>query len=144
MQSTGHTSASRSHLEPYANENRDGDAASAQTLEHAPFKVEVELLQTVSHRAEHVAAEHLESFYVSLDDIRHRRYDGMIITGAPVELLDFKTVDYWPELCEIFSGQRPTSFRRSTSAGAPQAGIYYHYGVENTSSREKMIGRLCP
>ena len=71
-------------------------------LSNTPLQVEVDLLQTVSHRATHVPAEHLESFYVGLDDIRHKRYDGMIITGAPVELYDFETVDYWPELCEIF------------------------------------------
>ena len=63
-------------------------------LSNTPLQVEVDLLQTVSHRATHVPAEHLESFYVGLDDIRHKRYDGMIITGAPVELYDFETVDY--------------------------------------------------
>ncbi len=61
-------------------------------LSNTPLQVEVDLLQTVSHRATHVPAEHLESFYVGLDDIRHKRYDGMIITGAPVELYDFETV----------------------------------------------------
>ena len=109
-------------------------------LSNTPLQVEVELLQTVSHRAEHVAAEHLESFYVSLDDIRHRRYDGMIITGAPVELLDFKTVDYWPELCEIFEWAKSHVFSTLYICWGAQAGIYYHYGVEKYELDEKMSG----
>lgn len=109
-------------------------------LSNTPLQVEVELLQTVSHRAEHVAAEHLESFYVSLDDIRHRRYDGMIITGAPVELLDFKTVDYWPELCEIFEWAKTHVFSTLYICWGAQAGIYYHYGVEKYELEEKMSG----
>lgn len=109
-------------------------------LSNTPLQVEVKLLQTVSHRAEHVAAEHLESFYVSLDDIRHRRYDGMIITGAPVELLDFKTVDYWPELCEIFEWAKTHVFSTLYICWGAQAGIYYHYGVEKYELEEKMSG----
>ena len=94
----------------------------------------------MSHRAEHVAAEHLGSFYVSLDDIRHRRYDGMIITGAPVELLDFKTVDYWPELCEIFEWAKTHVFSTLYICWGAQACIYYHYGVEKYELEEKMSG----
>lgn len=109
-------------------------------LSNTPLQVEVELLQTVSHQAEHVAAEHLESFYVSLDDIRHKRYDGMIITGAPVELLDFKTVDYWPELCEIFEWAKTHVFSTLYICWGAQAGIYYHYGVEKYELPEKMSG----
>lgn len=109
-------------------------------LSNTPLQVEVELLQTVSHQAEHVAAEHLESFYVGLDDIRHKRYDGMIITGAPVELLDFKTVDYWPELCDIFEWAKTHVFSTLYICWGAQAGIYYHYGVEKHELSEKMSG----
>lgn len=109
-------------------------------LSNTPLQVEVDLLQTVSHRAKHVASEHLESFYVGLDDIRHKRYDGMIITGAPVELLDFKTVDYWPELCEIFEWAKTHVFSTLYICWGAQAGIFYHFGVDKHPLPEKMSG----
>lgn len=109
-------------------------------LSNTPLQVEVDLLQTVSHHAEHVTSEHLESFYVGLDDIRHKRYDGMIITGAPVELLDFKTVDYWPELCEIFEWAKSHVFSTLYICWGAQAGIFYHFGVDKHPLPEKMSG----
>ena len=111
-------------------------------LSNTPLQVEVELLQTVSHRAEHVAAEHLESFYVSLDDIRHRRYDGMIITGAPVELLDFKTVDYWPELCEIFEWAKTHVFSTLYICWGARRASTITTASKNTSSRRRCRASL--
>ena len=70
-------------------------------LSNTPLQVEVELLQTASHDAKNVTAEHLESFYTTFKEIRDQHFDGLIITGAPVELLDFESVDYWDELCEM-------------------------------------------
>ena len=70
-------------------------------LANTPLQIEVELLQTVSHQAKNVATEHLETFYTTFAEVRDKHYDGLIITGAPVELLDFEDVDYWDELCEI-------------------------------------------
>ena len=68
-------------------------------LSNTPLQIDVELLQVVSHDAKHTSEEHLESFYRTFDEIKNRRYDGMIITVAPVENLEFEDVDYWQELC---------------------------------------------
>lgn len=70
-------------------------------LSNTPLQVEVELLQTASHDSKNTAAEHLETFYTTFDAVRDEHFDGLIITGAPVERLEFEEVDYWPELCEI-------------------------------------------
>lgn len=70
-------------------------------LSNSPLQVDVELLQTVTHKAKNVSAEHLFKFYKTFDEVKGTRYDGMIITGAPVELMEFEQVDYWDELCEI-------------------------------------------
>ncbi len=73
----------------------------ARLLANTPIQVHMTLLQTMSHEATHVSAAHLEAFYKTFDEVKHNRYDGMIITGAPVETMDFEQVDYWAELCEI-------------------------------------------
>ena len=109
-------------------------------LSNTPLQVEVELLQTVSHRAEHVAAEHLESFYVSLDDIRHRRYDGMIITGAPVEQLPFEDVEYWQELCSIMDWSRTHVHSTLHICWGAQAALYHHYGIKKVPLEKKLFG----
>ena len=109
-------------------------------LSNTPLQVEVDLLQTVSHRATHVPAEHLESFYVGLDDIRHKRYDGMIITGAPVEKIDFEQVDYWQELCEIMDFSETNVYSTLHVCWGAQAGLYYHYGIRKQLLDQKMFG----
>ena len=73
----------------------------ARLLANTPLQVHMTLLQTASHAATHVSAAHLDAFYKTFDEVKNNRYDGMIITGAPVETMDFEQVDYWPELCEI-------------------------------------------
>lgn len=70
-------------------------------LSNTPLQIEVEFLRAISHEAKNTDSDHLESFYRSYDEIRNQRYDGMIITGAPVEHLPFEEVDYWPELCRL-------------------------------------------
>ena len=112
----------------------------ARLLGNTPLQVHLEFLYTQSHMATHVSAEHLFTFYKTFDEVRDRRYDGMIITGAPVELLDFKTVDYWPELCEIFEWAKTHVFSTLYICWGAQAGIYYHYGVEKYELEEKMSG----
>ncbi|MBQ5725141.1 MAG: homoserine O-succinyltransferase, partial [Clostridia bacterium] len=73
----------------------------ARLIGNTPLQVELELLQTATHKASHTSAEHMLAFYKTFDEVRHKKYDGMIITGAPVEQIPFEEVDYWPELCEI-------------------------------------------
>ena len=99
-------------------------------LSNTPLQVEIDLLQTVTHHSSHVPVEHLKSFYVGLDDIQEKHYDGMIITGAPVEKMKFEEVDYWPELCDIFEWAKTNVFSTLYLCWGAQAGIYYHYGVE--------------
>lgn len=109
-------------------------------LSNTPLQVEVDLLQTVTHQSKNVPPAHLESFYVGLDDIRDKRYDGMIITGAPVEKMAFEDVDYWPELCEIMDWAKTNVFSTFYICWGAQAGIYYHYGVPKYLLKEKMTG----
>lgn len=109
-------------------------------LSNTPLQVEVDLLQTITHRASHVPSGHLESFYVSLDEIREKRYDGMIVTGAPVEKLNFEDVDYWPELCDIFEWSKTNVFSTFYICWGAQAGAYYHFGVPKYMLPEKLTG----
>lgn len=109
-------------------------------LSNTPLQIEIDLLQTVTHRSSHVPAEHLKSFYVGLEDIREKHYDGMIITGAPVEKMVFEDVDYWPELCDIFEWAKTNVFSTLYLCWGAQAGIYYHYGVQKHLREEKLTG----
>ena len=109
-------------------------------LSNTPIQVEVELLQTVSHDAKNTAAEHLETFYTTFDEVRDEHFDGLIITGAPVEQLDFEEVDYWDELCEIMEWSKTHAHSTFHICWGAQAGIYYHYGVPKRALPEKMFG----
>ncbi len=109
-------------------------------LSNTPLQVEVELLQTATHIAKHVSEEHLETFYRTFEQVKDRHYDGMIITGAPVELLDFEDVDYWPELCKIMEWSRTNVHSTLHICWGAQAGIYYHYGVPKHVLDKKMFG----
>lgn len=109
-------------------------------LSNTPLQVEVDLLQTVTHKATHVPPKHMESFYVDLDDIRNKRYDGMIVTGAPVEKLPFEDVDYWPELCDIFEWAKTNVFSTLYLCWGAQAGAYYHFGIPKYLRQHKMTG----
>ena len=101
----------------------------ARLLANTPLQVHMTLLQTMSHEATHVSAAHLEAFYKTFDEVKHNRYDGMIITGAPVETMDFEQVDYWPELCEIMDFSETNVYSTLHVCWGAQAGLYYHYGI---------------
>lgn len=109
-------------------------------LANTPLQVEVELLQMASHDAKNVSSEHLEAFYTTFDQIRSRHFDGLIITGAPVEKLEFEDVDYWPELCAIMEWSKTNVHSTLHICWGAQAGIYYHYGVPKHSLPAKMFG----
>ena len=109
-------------------------------LSNSPLQVEVELLQTASHTSQNTDAGHLTSFYTTFDKIKHRKYDGMIITGAPVENLDFTDVDYWPELCEIMEWSKTHVHSTLHICWGAQAGLYYHYGIPKYSLDKKLFG----
>lgn len=109
-------------------------------LSNTPLQIEIELLRTISHNAKNVDAKHLKSFYVSHDDIQARYYDGMIITGAPVENLNFDEVDYWEELCEIMEWSKTHVHSTFHICWGAQAALFYHYGIPKYSLDKKMSG----
>ncbi len=109
-------------------------------LSNTPLQIEITLLRMASHDAKNVSEQHLETFYRTFDDIAHEHFDGMIITGAPVELLDFEDVDYWPELCRIMDWSRTHVHSTLHICWGAQAGIYYHYGVPKHELPAKMSG----
>lgn len=109
-------------------------------LSNTPLQVEVDLLQTISHEATHVSAEHMSTFYRSFDEIRDKHYDAMIITGAPVEKLEFEDVDYWAELCHIMDWSRTNVFSTLHVCWGAQAGMYYHYGIPKYDLPAKLSG----
>ncbi len=109
-------------------------------LSNSPLQVQVELLQTASHVSQNTDADHLSSFYTTFDQIKDKRYDGMIITGAPVENLDFADVDYWPELCQIMEWTKTHVHSTLHICWGAQAGLYYHYGIPKYSLDRKLFG----
>lgn len=109
-------------------------------LSNTPIQINVQLLQTISHTAQNTDAEHLDSFYTTFDQVKDQRYDGMIITGAPVENLEFEDVDYWQELCRIMDWTRTHVHSTLHICWGAQAGLYYHYGIEKHALDNKLFG----
>ena len=109
-------------------------------LSNSSLQIQLTLLQTKSHVAKHTSAEHMEAFYKNYYDIKNEKFDGLIITGAPVENLPFEQVDYWPELCEVMEWSKTHVFSTLHICWAAQAGLYYHYGVPKYPLNKKMFG----
>lgn len=111
-----------------------------RALGNTPLQLEVELLQTATYTSKNTSQEHLLKFYKTFDDIKHLKFDGMIITGAPVEQMPFEDVNYWPELCEILEWTKDHVYSTLHICWGAQAGLYYHYGVGKTQLEKKMFG----
>ena len=109
-------------------------------LSNTPLQIQVELLQTASYVGHNTDADHLSSFYTTFDRVKDRKYDGLIITGAPVENLDFKDVDYWDELCAIMEWSKTNVHSTLHICWGAQAGLYYHHGVEKFAVPQKVFG----
>ena len=109
-------------------------------LSNTPLQIDVNLLQTASHAAKNVSEQHLDTFYTTFDDITDQRFDGMIITGAPVELLDFEDVDYWDELARIMDWSATNVHSTFHICWGAQAGIYHHYGIPKYELENKLFG----
>lgn len=109
-------------------------------LSNTPIQVDVDLLQMASHVSKNTSRHYLESFYKTFEEVRDDRYDGMIITGAPVELLDYEQVDYWDEICSIMEWSKTHVFSTIYICWAAQAGLYYHYGIPKYTLDHKMFG----
>jgi len=112
----------------------------ARLIGNTPLQVELELLQTATHKSTHMSEEHMLSFYKVFDDIKDQNFDGMIITGAPVEHVAFEEVDYWEELCEIMEWSKTHVTSTLHICWGAQAGLYYHYGVPKVQLPEKLFG----
>lgn len=109
-------------------------------LSNSPLQIEISLLHTSSHVGKNTASEHLEEFYREFSQICEQRFDGMIITGAPVEQLEFCAVDYWQELSEIMEWSKHNVYSTLHICWGAQAGLYYHYGVPKYPLENKMFG----
>ena len=109
-------------------------------LGNSPLQVEVTLLHTASHESKNVSAEHLIAHYKSFAQVRRRKFDGLIITGAPVELLPFEEVDYWPELTGILDWAEQNVFSMLYICWGAQAGLYHRYGIPKYALPDKMFG----
>jgi homoserine O-succinyltransferase len=112
----------------------------SRLLGNTPLQVNLELMHTTTHQSKNTSQDHMLSFYKSFDELKHRKFDGMVITGAPVEMLDFEDVDYWQELCEIMEWSKTHVHSTFHICWGAQAGLYYHYGIQKEVLPEKMFG----
>jgi len=111
-----------------------------RSLSNTPLQVDVTFLQVLSHESKNTSTSHLNKFYQSIHDVKNKNFDGLIITGAPIELLDFEEVDYWEELKEIMEWSKHKVTSTIHLCWGAQAGLYYHYGIQKKPLEEKMFG----
>jgi len=109
-------------------------------LSNTPLQIDIDLLRTSTYTSKNTSQEHLAHFYKRFDEISHNRYDGMIITGAPVETLKFEEVRYWDELCSIFRWAEKNVYSVFHICWAAQAALHYYYGIDKFPLPEKMFG----
>ena len=111
-----------------------------RSLSNTPLQVDITFVKVSSHEAKNTSTSHLNQFYVTFDEIKDRRFDGMIITGAPVEMMEFEEVDYWNELTEIMAWTEKKVTSTIYLCWAAQAGLYFHYGLKKRLLDKKMFG----
>ena len=112
----------------------------SRLLGNTPLQVRLELVHMKSHVSKNIGQEHLLNFYKTFDEIKHRKFDGMVITGAPVENIPFEDVDYWQELCQIMEWSKTNVHSTFHICWGAQAGLYYHYGIQKRPLPNKMFG----
>lgn len=112
----------------------------ARVLGNTPLQIELELIAPSGHVSKNTTQEHMLKFYKSFDEVKDRTFDGLIITGAPVELLEFEEVDYWPELCEIMEWSKTHVHSTLHICWGAQAALYYHYGIPKQKLDQKLFG----
>ena len=112
----------------------------ARLLGNTPLQIELELIRTETHEAKNASQEHMLNFYKVFSDVKDRYFDGMIITGAPVEKMPFEEVEYWDELCEIMEWSKTHVHSTFHICWGAQAGLYYHYGIPKYDLPEKLFG----
>ena len=119
---------------------QDTELQLLRSLSNTPLQVNVSFFRPATHESKNTPAEHLERFYTHFDDIKHRKFDGLIITGAPVEKLDFEEVDFWPELEEIMKWSVTNVTSTLHICWGAQAGLYYHHGIKKYELPKKLSG----
>ncbi len=112
----------------------------ARLIGNTPLQVEMELMQIKNHNPKNTPEEHMLAFYKNFDELKHKRFDGMIITGAPLEHLEFEEVAYWEELKEIMEWSKNHVFSTFHICWAAQAGLYYHFGIKKHLLPKKLFG----
>lgn len=118
----------------------DTEVQLLRALSNTPLQINITFLQTATYVSTHTAASHLNQFYLTFDNVKNRRFDGMIITGAPIEHLDFEQVDYWNELTEIMDWTKTNVTSTFHICWGAQAELYYHFGVRKVWLDEKISG----
>ena len=119
---------------------QDTELQLLRALSNTPLQTDITFLQLESHVSKNTAASHLKKFYVTFSEIKKRKFDGMIITGAPVEKLDFEDVNYWKELTDIMEWSKSHITSTLHICWGAQAGLYYHYGVKKEMLPKKLSG----
>ncbi len=109
-------------------------------LSNSPLQTDIYFLQMATHNSKNISQEYLNKFYYTFDEVRDQKFDGLIITGAPVENIEFEDVDYWPELCEIMEWSKKNVFSTFHICWGAQAGLYHHYGIPKYPLDQKMSG----
>ena len=112
----------------------------ARLLGNSPLQIELELIMTTSRESRNTSREHMLSFYKTFDDVRGQHFDGMVITGAPVEQMEFEQVDYWDELCAIMEWSKTHVTSTFHICWGAQAGLYYHFGIRKIPLEKKLFG----
>ncbi len=112
----------------------------ARLLGNTPLQVQMELIKTSTHIAKNTSGEHMLAFYKTFDEIRDRTFDGLVITGAPVEHLEFEEVEYWDELCRIMEWSKTHVTSTLHICWGAQAALYYHYGIKKHPLEQKLFG----
>lgn len=109
-------------------------------LSNSPLQLDIEFLQVATHKAKNVSKSHMDKFYKTFDEVTENKYDGMIITGAPVEQMEFEEVDYWDELCKIMDWSKTNVYSTFHICWGAQAALYYHYGIKKYKTPKKIFG----
>ncbi len=118
----------------------DTETQLSRLLGNTPLQIELELIHTKSHESKNISQEHMLSFYKTFADVKDQKYDGLVITGAPVEKMEFEEVEYWDELVEIMEWSKTHVHSTFHICWGAQAGLYYHYGIQKHIMKDKLFG----
>ncbi|MBO5302484.1 MAG: homoserine O-succinyltransferase [Lachnospiraceae bacterium] len=118
----------------------DTELQILRSLSNTPLQVDITFLTVSSHESKNTSMSHLNKFYQTFADVKNQRFDGLIITGAPVEMMEFEEVDYWKELCEIMDWSKTNVTSTMHLCWGAQAGLYYHYGIKKHILEHKVFG----